>query len=215
MPTATPDPTAPPAQTATPGVKPTPSPTPLVTSKPLETARPTPSAAPVPTSDVTVVPVETPAGTDVAPATLEPSASPEATATSGPSESPANGPTAAPGGLVWSTPTGPPAYLGQPLVFDVPSAGTGTVDLAGAELAAAVLGSLGIFRWAVPGLALSVPGLLVILAIAVQAAGGLAWLPLVRRKIGSSGTRSSGATGAPDARVPGRPAQTSGRILRP
>jgi hypothetical protein len=60
------------------------------------------------------------------------------------------------------------------------------------ELASAVIGSLGIFRWAVPGLALSVPGLLVIVAIALQAAGGLAWLPLIRRKITSSGARSGG-----------------------
>ena len=42
------------------------------------------------------------------------------------------------------------------------------------------------FAWAVPGLVLSVPGLLIVLAvIAVQAIGAGAWLPIVRRRIGS------------------------------
>ena len=44
------------------------------------------------------------------------------------------------------------------------------------------------FDWAVPGLALSVPGMVLILAIAAQAAGALAWLPLVRRRIGGFGS---------------------------
>jgi hypothetical protein len=46
------------------------------------------------------------------------------------------------------------------------------------------------FDWAVPGLVLSVPGLLLVLAIAAQAAGALAWLPLVRRRIGGFGLRA-------------------------
>jgi hypothetical protein len=42
------------------------------------------------------------------------------------------------------------------------------------------------FAWAVPGLVLSVPGLLLILAvIGAQVVGAGAWLPLVRRRIGS------------------------------
>jgi hypothetical protein len=52
-------------------------------------------------------------------------------------------------------------------------------------LAAAALGGLGMILWAVPSLALGVSGLLVVLAVAAQTAGGLAWLPVVRRKIGS------------------------------
>lgn len=35
--------------------------------------------------------------------------------------------------------------------------------------------------WFVPALVVSVPGLLVILAIALQMIGGLAWLPVMRR----------------------------------
>ena len=45
------------------------------------------------------------------------------------------------------------------------------------------------FDWAVPGLILSVPGLLLVLAIVAQAIGALAWLPLVRRRIGGFGLR--------------------------
>ena len=41
------------------------------------------------------------------------------------------------------------------------------------------------FEWAVPGLVLSVPGLLIVLvAIGAQAFGAAAWLPVVRRRIG-------------------------------
>jgi hypothetical protein len=47
------------------------------------------------------------------------------------------------------------------------------------------------FDWAVPGLLLSVPGMLLVLAIAAQAIGALAWLPLVRRRIGGFGLRPS------------------------
>jgi hypothetical protein len=49
------------------------------------------------------------------------------------------------------------------------------------------LSGLGLLLWAVPGLALSVPGLLVVLAVVGQAASGLVWLPIVRRRIGSFG----------------------------
>ena len=45
----------------------------------------------------------------------------------------------------------------------------------------------GAFLWAVPSLALSVPGLLLVAAILAQAAGGLAWIPIARRKIGGFG----------------------------
>jgi hypothetical protein len=57
-----------------------------------------------------------------------------------------------------------------------------------ANLAASTLGFIGrAFDWLVPGAMLTVPGLLLLLAIAAQAFGALAWLPLVRRKIGDFG----------------------------
>ena len=40
------------------------------------------------------------------------------------------------------------------------------------------------FSWQVPALALSVPGLLVVLVVGLQVLGGLAWLPVVRRRLG-------------------------------
>ena len=54
-------------------------------------------------------------------------------------------------------------------------------------LGSAFLGPFeGGFAWAVPGLVLSVPGLLLVLAvIGAQALSAFAWLPVVRRRIGS------------------------------
>jgi hypothetical protein len=64
-------------------------------------------------------------------------------------------------------------------------------DLDDIGLAAASLGGLGMFLWAVPSLALSVPGVLVVVVILAQAAGGFAWLPVVRRKIGDFDLRKT------------------------
>ena len=75
--------------------------------------------------------------------------------------------------------------------FSIPIGGTATqpADLGDIGLAAASLGGFGAFLWAVPSLALSVPGLLLVVAILAQAAGGLAWIPVARRKIGGFGLR--------------------------
>jgi hypothetical protein len=55
------------------------------------------------------------------------------------------------------------------------------------------LGSLGLgIEWGVPAFIVGVPGLLIILVIVLQSLGGSAWLPLVRRKIGTFGIRDSG-----------------------
>jgi hypothetical protein len=40
------------------------------------------------------------------------------------------------------------------------------------------------FAWQVPALVLSVPGLLVVFAVGLQVLGALAWVPLVRRRLG-------------------------------
>jgi hypothetical protein len=45
----------------------------------------------------------------------------------------------------------------------------------------------GLVTWAVPSLALSVPGLLVVLAVLAQTLGATAWLPVVRRWLGGFG----------------------------
>jgi hypothetical protein len=43
------------------------------------------------------------------------------------------------------------------------------------------------FDWAVPALALTVPGLLLMLAVLAQLSVGALWLPVVRRWLGSFG----------------------------
>ena len=50
-----------------------------------------------------------------------------------------------------------------------------------------VMATLGVFAWAVPGALLAAPGLLLIVVILAQSMGALAWLPIVRRKIGGFG----------------------------
>lgn len=43
------------------------------------------------------------------------------------------------------------------------------------------------FAWFIPGLVLGVPGFVLMLAVAAQLVGALAWLPAVRRSLGSFG----------------------------
>jgi hypothetical protein len=52
-----------------------------------------------------------------------------------------------------------------------------------------IVGFDALLEWAVPALVLSVPGLLLLLAVLAQAAGGLFWLPMVRRWLGGVGVR--------------------------
>jgi hypothetical protein len=44
--------------------------------------------------------------------------------------------------------------------------------------------AFGGFEWAVPALVLSVPGLLLLILVGIQAMIGLAWLPIARRWVG-------------------------------
>lgn len=41
------------------------------------------------------------------------------------------------------------------------------------------------FAWLVPGLVLTLPGVLIILVVGLQALGALAWVPMIRRRLGS------------------------------
>jgi hypothetical protein len=52
-----------------------------------------------------------------------------------------------------------------------------------------IVGIGGLVIWAVPALVLSVPGLLLLLAVLAQAAGALFWLPVARRWLGGFGIR--------------------------
>ena len=64
-----------------------------------------------------------------------------------------------------------------------PDAGATGID---ASLVASSLGNLDGMVWAVPSIVLTVPGLLLVLAILAQVAAGAAWVPVVRRKLGPS-----------------------------
>jgi hypothetical protein len=50
-----------------------------------------------------------------------------------------------------------------------------------------VIGVDGLVTWAIPSLALGVPGLLLVLAVVAQTLGATAWLPVVRRWLGGFG----------------------------
>ena len=45
------------------------------------------------------------------------------------------------------------------------------------------------FEWAVPAMVMTVPGLLIVIAVLVQSLIGLAWLPVTRRWLGNDRRR--------------------------
>jgi hypothetical protein len=61
---------------------------------------------------------------------------------------------------------------------------------------------LGLAAWTVPAAAVGVPGLLVVIAVLFQLAGGVAWVPVARRSLSGIGVRRG--TG-PAGRNPGAP----------
>ena len=62
--------------------------------------------------------------------------------------------------------------------------GSANVVFTGADVFAPFAGD---FEWVVPGLILTLPGLLLIVIVGLQALGAMVWLPLVRRRIGGFG----------------------------
>jgi Big-like domain-containing protein len=174
------------APAATPTPTPTPTPTLPLPTLPLPTLPvptlpvptlpvPTPTLPlPLPTLPLpTARPSATPAPSRTPSPPASPSASPSATPRPSDSEAPGGGGTTGPGG-------GPRGDDG----FSVRA-----VDL-GADygLVGAGFDGFGIgIDWAVPALALTVPGLLLILAILSQTVVGAMWLPFTRRWLGSFG----------------------------
>jgi Bacterial Ig domain len=186
-PTATPTPRPTPVPTPRPTPAPTPRPTigpivslpPLPSIVPLPTLIPTPRATPRPTPTPTARPTPTPAPsarpTELPGAPVLP-AGPIAPPPAGPSDGP-------------PTDTAPSAAAEPP--FTLPSVDDGSaVDL---DLGALTFGG---FEWAVPALVLTVPGILLVIAVLAQAMIGLAWLPVVRRWLGGDERRRSRSTGA-------------------
>jgi Bacterial Ig domain len=195
--TASPTPTPTPVPTPAPTPTPTPAPTlPLpslpvpsvpLPSVPLPTL-PLPTAVPTPTSTdpptATPVPTPTPASTEAPAASPpEPTSSPSAPVASGPDPS---------GGPITSQAPGADGSIGGPAPsppeapFVVGVTGGSVLDPLG-DMDVAGFG--GFIDWAVPALVLSVPGLLLVLAVLAQTVGAVLWVPLVRRWLGGFGVR--------------------------
>lgn len=155
-------------------VLPSSGPTPAPTATEAPTPAPTPTATHAPTATPTpvVTPRATPASTPPAngsptPRPGDPSPSPDASGSARPSP-----PAPAPGG---TSSGGPDAVRVAPL--DAADGGTGDLGV-GLDVLALLDGP---FVWIVPGAAVGVPGLLVLVFVALQAMGAMAWIPAVRR----------------------------------
>jgi hypothetical protein len=177
-PVPTPTPTLPASAIPKPtfSLLPTPSPPALPTQsgvvstpRPSQSPRADPSPTPTAARSSAFAAPASPSGQPPAPSSAGltspgPSSRPDAVAQAGPSSTPDAGPT---------------------VVFDPADVG---VDFATASLFA------GIETWAVPAATLGLPGLLVMIFVALQAVGALAWMPAVRR------LRGDDEEGGPDRR---------------
>lgn len=203
---------------AAPTPAPTAAPTPTPTPAPTPTPGPTATGGGTPTPDPTSTSGGTPAPTgSAAPGgSAMPSGMPAAGPSTDPGASGA--PSAEPGAYGSPDPSGSPDATGSAGTGGTGGAGTGTTDPDGSgsgsgsgstpggsvgpfEVGTRVRGgpiavdldasfsAFGGFEWAIPAAALSVPLLLVILAIVGQGLVGLAWVPLTRRWLGGDRRR--------------------------
>jgi hypothetical protein len=135
--------------------------------------RATPTPRPVPT---TLPPRTTAVPTDMATPSTAPQPSPSGSTAGGIGPGGSGG--AAAGGGV-----GAPIDVGA-----LPAGGTVQVDIS-------AMGAMGMFAWVVPGLFLSLPGLLLVLIVLAQAGFATAFIPIIRRVFGKG--RPSRALGRP------------------
>ncbi|HEY7132945.1 MAG TPA: Ig-like domain-containing protein [Candidatus Limnocylindrales bacterium] len=214
-PAATPTPTPTPRPTPTPTPRPSlplpslplpslplpslPLPTLPLPTLPLPTLFPTPTPAPTRTPAPTGIPAG--ATPTPAPGAATPTA-PTATAGAG---TPSPGASTPPGGIpsagtATPTPAGPPgggtttgggpgAGGAQPPIDEGVVVGPLQAPPIDDLVDVNVVGLDGLIEWAVPSLILSVPGLLLILAVVAQAVVGTLWVPIVRRWLGTFGMR--------------------------
>lgn len=169
-----------------PGPTPTPSPAPTPSPTPVPTVAATPSVTPRPAASATPTPV-----------TGSPSArpSPDASASPAPTQTPSPSPTDSPGGsagdgLGGGSTDGGGIDLGLGAAlpedpFTVTSRNVRIdprIDQLGQTLP-------DLLEVSAPAAIVALPGLLILLAIAAQAIGGLAWIPVVRRQLGDRGRR--------------------------
>jgi hypothetical protein len=177
----TPTPTPRPTSTATPGPTPTPTPrrTTLPTLSPLPTVPPVPTLPPIGSPSPGTTPTGTPSPTPTPRPTADPAAAAASTPTAQPSDPGVGGGpvTSSSGDSGNGASTPPPANHEEPFTVNGPDL-DGTVELDASSI------TLVGFEWAVPALVLTVPGLLLIIAVAVETMIGLAWLPVARRWVG-------------------------------
>lgn len=174
-PTPQPRPTAVPTAPATP----TPTSTPILPlpSLPLPSSGASATASPTTSLGATASPTSSSGAPGQSGGAPTPSTSaaaiPSASSGAGGPASPSSGGSSSPG-------SGEPASRLPSIRFD-----EGRLDLAGASVGLFA----GIEIWAVPAATIAVPGLLVLIWVALQAAGAIAWIPAVRRLQGEDGSR--------------------------
>ncbi|HEY8092269.1 MAG TPA: hypothetical protein VID93_00745 [Acidimicrobiales bacterium] len=146
-------------------VAPTPTPVPSVPA-------PTPTPLPVPVPTLPPPPIGTP--------DPDPTVTPSPTSTARPTPSPTPRPTPE---IIGAVPAAPPSQPGTPAVgrmAPLEDGQTSPIGL-GTEVFALLEGPL---VWFVPGAVVGGPGLLIVLFLALQAGGALAWIPAVRKMSG-------------------------------
>jgi hypothetical protein len=201
-----PTPTSTPSPGPTPNPTPSPAPTPSPMATPPPTPRPSPPpATPAPPPSATAAPVATPVPSPSAGSSSRPGESQSVRpvpSSSGLAAIPSGGPSPSVAGLESSdAPSRPEPTRASNGAGRAPDAvdGDGPFSVGGTDASARridarlVESSLmrldGLLVWAVPSLVLTGPGLLLLLAILAQIAGGAVWLPVVRRKLGAFGIR--------------------------
>ncbi len=169
---------------------PTPSPSPSPSPEPTPTATPTTSGAPVATAAPTPRPSVMPSASHSSPpsgassrpvATAIPSGS--ATPSSSADASPASGVGAGP--VAGTTAAGSAGFPGVAAAGDETTLDIGGLPAGGTvQLDSQAVGGIGMFAWLVPGLFLSLPGLLLLLIVAAQAGFATGFVPVTRRILG-------------------------------
>lgn len=169
VPTAvpTPDPTATPTRTTSP------TPTPVSTATPRST--PAPSGSDRPDASAGVGGIGTPSPGRSTPPDTPSGSTPRPRGTSEPEPTPSTGSRLDSSGLL----------VGGTGGDDGPRPPIGGLDSA----VSSMFVELGIAAWSVPAVAIGVPGLLVVVVVLLQLAGGAAWLPVVRRSLAGIGLR--------------------------
>ena len=155
---------------------------------PVPTPRPTPKPTPTPTPRVTPRPVVTPTPLPAPTRTPSPTVRPSDAGTPTPTAKPGAGAGLVPGPLP-SPSSGTGGRSGQRFDFPARLIGTSVGSISG--LGPVSLGA--IVRWLVPTFLLTLPGLLIVIAIGAQILTGFTFMQLTRRFLGSARRRRLGA----------------------